>query len=120
MVQGEFFGFEEGPFANDAIVPVTFANPTNTPGAFTINADGSVTVNVPGLYLVISRLQVEVGSSTAALVNSTPAQPGFILRAGSVRNVRIFLNFVLDIKKASLLIHKGKTPNIITSLQKVF
>ncbi|MGE7790304.1 collagen-like triple helix repeat-containing protein [Lysinibacillus sp. NPDC096259] len=85
-VQGVFFGFDIGPFSNFTIIPVTFSNPTNTPGAFTINGDGSVTVNVSGIYLVISRLQVEVDNSTAIVVNSSPAQSGFSLIAGGVRN----------------------------------
>lgn len=69
-VIGTFVGFTNGSYGgplgtpghpdHGIILPVTKAEPaTTTPGAFTLNDDGSVTANQPGLYLVTSKIQIE-------------------------------------------------------------
>ncbi|CGG56936.1 Uncharacterised protein [Streptococcus pneumoniae] len=37
--------------------------PINTPGAFTLNGDGSITINIAGIYNVIGSVSVAPGNS---------------------------------------------------------
>ncbi|MDD4376098.1 MAG: hypothetical protein PHR25_04880 [Clostridia bacterium] len=69
-VYGTFSGYEIGPFTGNGtnvatILPVTEVSSQNTPGAFTMNGDGTVTINTPGVYLITSRVQVATPGTAA-------------------------------------------------------
>ncbi|PEA86358.1 collagen-like repeat preface domain-containing protein [Bacillus thuringiensis] len=70
-VHGVFFTFNTGPFvpsgttATGTVIPTQIADPPpfNTPGAFTVNPDGSITVNIAGIYFADARVNLAPGNA---------------------------------------------------------
>ncbi|PEQ65911.1 hypothetical protein, partial [Bacillus cereus] len=70
-VHGVFFTFNVGPFVpsgnstSGTVIPTEISDPPpfNTSGAFTVNSDGSVTVNIAGIYIVDARVNLAPGNS---------------------------------------------------------
>lgn len=73
-VHGTFFSFNTGPFTapnvgdgSTSVIPTEVASPApeNTAGAFTTNANGSVTVNNAGCYLITASVILAAGEDAA-------------------------------------------------------
>lgn len=70
-IHGAFLTFNTGPFtpsgttATGTVIPTGSADPPpfNTPGAFTVNPDGSVTVNQAGIYEVQATVNLAANQS---------------------------------------------------------
>ncbi|WP_234449432.1 hypothetical protein [Staphylococcus aureus] len=62
-VFGTFGSFYTGTILPGQILPLTVASSNNTTGAFTINADGSLTIIQSGNYIADGRIQLAPGSS---------------------------------------------------------
>lgn len=70
-VYGSFYSFNTGPFtppnatgAATVVIPTETASsaPYNTAGAFTVNPNGSITMNVAGCYLVIATINLQANN----------------------------------------------------------
>ncbi|WP_257153050.1 collagen-like protein [Bacillus thuringiensis] len=92
-VQGTFFTFNTGPFTPGSVsagtvIPTQIPDPApmNTPGAFTVNPDGSVTVNTPGIYSVTGTVNLAPGESGsfAIQVNGGGGAVPFINAFGNI------------------------------------
>jgi len=98
-VQGLFFENVENDktdFKEGDIIPVRLYSPFNTENAFSVDS-GQIIVNEPGLYLVISRVQIEKNYSCICGVYSNPPQTagdrvGTIQPYGSVQDGGIITN----------------------------
>ncbi|PFT38516.1 hypothetical protein COK72_25895 [Bacillus thuringiensis] len=72
-VHGVFFTFNIGPFvpsgvmATGTVIPTEIADPPpfNTPGAFTVNPNGSITVNIAGIYFADARVNLAPGNAAS-------------------------------------------------------
>lgn len=70
-IHGVFFTFDVGPFVpsgvstTGTVIPTQISDPPlfNTSSAFNVNSDGSVTVNIAGVYIVDARVNLAPGSS---------------------------------------------------------
>ena len=69
-IVGQFFSFSGGTFSgggstSGVIIPVETASPYSDITSFTLLSDGSVQINVAGLYLVSGRVQMSPGANAA-------------------------------------------------------
>ncbi|HEF1880437.1 TPA: hypothetical protein R9Y26_006312, partial [Bacillus cereus] len=72
-VHGVFFTFNVGPFTpsgtitTGTVIPTELADPAplNTAGAFTVNPNGSITINIAGIYIADARVNLAPGNQAA-------------------------------------------------------
>ena len=63
--------YVDGSVVNGKVMPLRVQNHTTNPGAFTLNGDGTVTINQSGVYLVSGKVQSynknDINSDTYAI-----------------------------------------------------
>ncbi|TKH10395.1 hypothetical protein FC694_25975, partial [Bacillus wiedmannii] len=77
------------------IIPLTTSGADNTPGAFTLNGDGTVTINIPGLYFVQGKTDVFnlIGTySTALALNGAILPESITTFVSTEANTKFLIN----------------------------